>query len=527
MSGEYMRANLPVTGVEYDFPASDMLVSATNISSHIEYCNPAFIEVSGYSRDELIGQPHNLIRHPDMPKEAFEDMWRTIQGRQSWTALVKNRRKNGDHYWVRANVTPIIKDDSVIGYLSVRTKPNRAEVVSMELLYKRLSDGHARQIRLRAGRVEHMGLLRVVDLWRNAGLSMRVAVVSAMGSLLVAVPCAVLVGSNGTALISASLVTSFLGAWLPSVVITKRAGNRLAEVERLAARMAAGDLTIDIPEGRSACVRGTLRSLAQLRATLIAIVSDVRSQIECVKVASREVAIGNMDLSKRTEVQAASLQETAASLEQLTATVKSNSQATTQANDMMSQAQLATKGGCDAVSQTKSTMQSIATSSAQIADIVTTIDSIAFQTNILALNAAVESARAGEAGKGFAVVAAEVRGLAQRCATSARQIKGIVDTNSSAAAAARESVALAADKMLEIESKMQRVSAIVQEIASASVEQSLGIDGINDAVLHLDDATQQNAALVEQGAATAENLAGQASVLDEAVRLFTLPSMLA
>lgn len=521
-----MRVNLPVTGVEYDFPASDMLVSATNVSSHIEYCNPAFIEVSGYSRDELIGQPHNLIRHPDMPKEAFEDMWRTIQGGQSWTALVKNRRKNGDHYWVRANVTPIIKDDSVIGYLSVRTKPNRAEVASMELLYKRLSDGQAR-IRLRAGRVEHVGLLRVVDLWRNAGLSMRVAVVSAMGSLLVAAPFAVFGGSNATALISASLVTSFCGVWLPSVVMTKRAGNRLAEVERLAARMAAGDLTIDIPEGKSACVRGTLRSLAQLRATLIAIVSDVRSQIECVKVASREVATGNMDLSKRTEVQAASLQETAASLEQLTATVKSNSQATTQANDMMSQAQLATKGGCDAVSQTKSTMQSIATSSAQIADIVTTIDSIAFQTNILALNAAVESARAGEAGKGFAVVAAEVRGLAQRCATSARQIKGIVDTNSSAASAARESVALAADKMLEIESKMHRVSAIVQEIASASVEQSLGIDGINDAVVHLDDATQQNAALVEQGAATAENLAGQASVLDEAVRLFTLPSMLA
>ncbi|WEY39962.1 methyl-accepting chemotaxis protein [Paraburkholderia sp. SUR17] len=522
-----MRNNLPVTGVEYDYPASSMLVSATNLSSHIEYCNPAFIEVSGFSREELIGQPHNVIRHPDMPPQAFEDMWATIKAGRSWTALVKNRRKNGDHYWVRANVTPIVRHGETVGYLSVRTRPERAEIREAEALYARLRSGHAKGVCLRGGRVVHVGALHALDLWRDAGLPAHIFMTGAVGMAAVASLFAFADRLSGATLVSAALAMVAAGTWLPACFVARRAQRRIAEVDHIAARMAAGDLTVEVPATSGTCTSQTLRGLAQLRVSLVAIVSDVRTQIEQMKVASQEISGGNMDLSRRTEVQAASLEETAASLEELTATVKSNSHAATQANSIVESAQTATRGGCDAIRQTESTMQGISRSSDQIRAIVTTIDSIAFQTNILALNAAVEAARAGETGKGFAVVAGEVRGLAQRCATAAREIKEIVDTNATVAQAAGESVAGAAGRMVEIESNMQRVYAIVQEIANASVEQSQGIDSINNSVVQLDDATQQNAALVEEGAATAESLANQANVLDEAVRLFTLPNQVA
>ncbi|ALK31026.1 methyl-accepting chemotaxis protein [Burkholderia plantarii] len=518
-----MRNNLPVTGVEYDYPETSMLVSATDLSSRIEYCNPAFVEVSGFSREELIGQPHNLIRHPDMPPQAFEDMWATIKARRSWTALVKNRRKNGDHYWVRANVTPIVRRGEMVGYLSVRTKPGRDEVREAEALYDRLNGTGAHGLRLRRGQVVRKGPLHVFDLWRGAGLPAHVSVAGVAGMTAIGSLLAVADRLPGSTLVCLALAASAVGTCLPALLVARRAQRRLAELEQIGGRIAAGDLTVDVPVAAGACTSGSLRALAQLRVSLVAIVSDVRMQIDQMKSVSDEVAKGNIDLSRRTEVQAASLQETAASLEQLTATVKSNSQAATQANAIVGGAQAATRGGCEAIQLTESTMRGISNSSDQIRAIVTTIDSIAFQTNILALNAAVEAARAGEAGKGFAVVASEVRNLAQRCATAAREIKGIADTSATAAFAAGESVAGTAGRMVEIESNMQQVYSIVQSIVTASIEQSQGIDSINNSVTQLDGATQQNAALVEEGATTAESLASQANVLDEAVRLFTLP----
>src|SRR3569623_1396046 len=153
-----MRNNQPVTGQEYEFPSSQMLVSAPDLTGRIEYCNPAFIAVSGYTHEELVGQPHNLIRHPDMPREAFADMWATIRDGRPWTALVKNRRKNGDHYWVHANVTPVGKKGAVVGYLSVRVKPARDAVRAAEALYSRMRAGEARGIKLRRGMIVRTGM---------------------------------------------------------------------------------------------------------------------------------------------------------------------------------------------------------------------------------------------------------------------------------------------------------------------------------------------------------------------------------
>lgn len=142
-----MRENLPVTQREYDLPDGMSLVSTTDLQSHITYCNPAFIQVSGYSREELLGQPHNLVRHPDMPAEAFRDLWATVRSGNTWTACVKNRRKNGDHYWVLANVTPLMRNGQVVGFMSVRTKPTREQVQAADTLYARMREDAARGTR--------------------------------------------------------------------------------------------------------------------------------------------------------------------------------------------------------------------------------------------------------------------------------------------------------------------------------------------------------------------------------------------
>ncbi|MCQ0033491.1 PAS domain-containing protein, partial [Burkholderia glumae] len=285
-----MRNNLPVTGVEFDYPETSMLVSATDLSSRIEYCNPAFVEVSGFSREELIGQPHNLIRHPSMPPQAFEDMWATIKAGRSWTALVKNRRKNGDHYWVRANVTPIMRRGKTVGYLSVRTKPRRDEIREAEALYARLNSGAHHGVRLRRGQVVRPGLLHVFDLWRGAGLPAHIAAAGAAGMAAIASLLAVADRLSGSALLSLALAASAVGTGLPALLVARRAQQRIAELEQIGGRIAAGDLTVDVPVAAGACTSGTLRALAQLRVSLVAIVSDVRMQIDQMKSVSQEVA---------------------------------------------------------------------------------------------------------------------------------------------------------------------------------------------------------------------------------------------
>ncbi|WP_321788306.1 methyl-accepting chemotaxis protein [Paraburkholderia sp. J94] len=520
-----MRSNLPVTNSEYQFADSGMLVSATDLNSLIQYCNPAFIEVSGYTRDELVGQPHNLIRHPDMPPAAFADMWATIKGGRSWSALVKNRRKNGDFYWVRANVTPIVERGATVGYLSVRTKPSRDEVRDAEVLYADWRAGRATNRFLCHGELRRRGLGGMLDAMLRLDDDKR-SVLYSIAGVIIPVLAGLCSADHITAGLGVAVLAGMGASGIGNWRLVRRAELDLKAIAQIAGRLAAGDLDVPVPQQGHGAVGQVLRGMTQLKVSLTAIVSDVRRQIEHLKLATREIASGNMDLSRRTELQAASLEETAASLEQLTAGVKSNTQSAQHANEIVGNAQATTQGGHDAIQATEQTMHAISRSSSQIAAIVTTIDSIAFQTNILALNAAVEAARAGETGRGFAVVAGEVRGLAQRCATAAKEIKSIVESNVMAAREGNESVARAASQMTAILEVMTRMQAIMNEVTLASTEQSQGIDSINDSVLSLDDATQQNAALVEQGAATAQSLSVQADVLDEAIRIFTLPEVM-
>jgi aerotaxis receptor len=313
-------------------------------------------------------------------------------------------------------------------------------------------------------------------------------------------------------------VASFAG-WL---ALSRQVDAPVRTMSGFAARMAAGDLTADMPDARHDDLGDVQRALGQLKANLAAIVFDVRGQIGGMLDAANEISSGNTDLSRRTEMQAASLEQTAATMDQLTTTVQGNADATVRALELVKEAQAAADDGGRIASQVEQTMAGITAASRRIADITDVIDGIAFQTNILALNAAVEAARAGEAGRSFAVVATEVRNLAQRCAASAKEIEGVVATSVAQIEEGTSLVTRTTSQMRAIDEAVNRVSTIIMEVAKASSEQAEGIAQVNQAVAHLDDSTQQNAALVEQAAATAQRLAERAVVLDEAVRLFTV-----
>jgi len=253
-------------------------------------------------------------------------------------------------------------------------------------------------------------------------------------------------------------------------------------------------------------------------------VGHVRAGSETIDVASREIAMGNADLSARTETQASSLQETASSMEELTQTVKQNAENAKEANQLVvSASDFALKGGA-VVSQVVDTMGSIKESSRKIVDIIGVIDGIAFQTNILALNAAVEAARAGEQGRGFAVVASEVRSLAQRSASAAKEIKTLINDSVEKVEAGGKLVDEAGATMGQVVTSVKQVADIMADITAASLEQSTGIEEINHAIAQMDEVTQQNAALVEQAAAAAQSMQDQANQLAQAVSVFNLGS---
>ncbi|ALS61673.1 methyl-accepting chemotaxis protein [Pandoraea norimbergensis] len=265
-----------------------------------------------------------------------------------------------------------------------------------------------------------------------------------------------------------------------------------------------------------------LEALAAMKAQLGDTVARVRKSGEAIAASAREIAAGNLDLSSRTEQQAASLEETAASMEQLTGTVRQNMEHAHQANQLARQASEQTSAGDSAMAQVTDTMRQIDAGSAKIREIIALIDGIAFQTNILALNAAVEAARAGEQGRGFAVVANEVRTLAQRSASAARDIKTLIETSAERSAAGSRIVGEAGAAMQEIAGSVRRVTDIMAEISAASEEQTTGIDQVARAVTQMDEVTQQNAALVEQASAAAQSLAEQAESLKQAVAVFQL-----
>ncbi|MBU1395339.1 MAG: PAS domain-containing protein [Gammaproteobacteria bacterium] len=524
-----MRSNMPVTNVEYVLQDTETVVSKTDLHGNITYVNQDFINISGFSEDELLGAPQNIVRHPDMPVEAFADFWRTLKEGKAWTGLVKNRCKNGDHYWVQANAAPLIENGQMIGYSSIRTKPSRDQVQAAEGAYRAIKGGD-KTLKIQEGNAVRPSFLQRCcgDTLKALSLKSILSIVSfSMAVMFVAIGILAWMASTEANQTFTGWLMAIAALGVPLAAVFAVMCYRIVVVplERVRGdieRMSSGDLTGQIEANGVEESSRLIQSLRVLQINIKLLVGQIKQSTEIVGLGASEIATGNLDLSSRTEQQASSLEETASSMEELTSTVKQNADNARQANQLVvSTADVAVKGG-QVVSQVVDTMASIKDSSRKIADIIGVIDGIAFQTNILALNAAVEAARAGEQGRGFAVVASEVRNLAQRSASAAKEIKGLIEDSVGKVDLGGKLVNQAGESMNEIVSSVKRVTDIMSEIAAASQEQSTGIEQVNEAITQMDDVTQQNAALVEEAAAASESLQEQAEKLTELVGSFRL-----
>ncbi|QGZ42211.1 methyl-accepting chemotaxis protein [Pseudoduganella flava] len=325
--------------------------------------------------------------------------------------------------------------------------------------------------------------------------------------------------SAGVLLVVCAILAAIVGVINRS--LQRTIGGDPGYAEAIVTSIAAGDLSVHVDT--AANDRGSvLYGMKTMQENLARTIGEIRRSAETIATASAQIATGNMDLSARTESQASALEETAASMEELTSTVNQNAQNAREANSLVQHASSVAQQGGQVVSQVVSTMETISASSKKVVDIISVIDSIAFQTNILALNAAVEAARAGEQGRGFAVVAAEVRNLAQRSAAAAKEIKELINNSVDSISAGSTLVAQAGSTMNDVVDSVARVTQIMASIADASSEQSTGIGHVNEAITSMDTVTQQNAALVEEAAAAAASMQEQAARLAELVASFTL-----
>lgn len=520
-----MRNNLPVTGRECLIPEGQTLVSVTDTKGRITYCNAAFVSVSGYSADELLGQPHNLVRHPDMPAEAFRDLWATIASGRPWTGLVKNRSKNGDHYWVRANAAPVMDGDRISGYLSVRGRPDRASVDAADALYAVMRAEAA------SGRLVHVlrhGRVHRTDLAGRVREALRL---HARARLVLMQAATVGAAAVATQVAAPLAGWAWAAAWVPTlaglVMASTWAVGRLTTAPLLtilddARRLAAGDLAHAVSSGADGLPGELQQALAQLAVNLRTLVADTRREVAGVSGSVAEIKAGNLDLSARTEAQAGSLQQTTSAMAQITGTVRQSAQSALTGSQLAEQtAEVAARSDA-AVQALALSMQAIRASSQRVGEIIHVIEGVAFQTNMLALNAAVEAARAGSSGRGFAVVAAEVRALAQRSAVSARQIRTLIDESSACVETGTVQSAEARDRMHEALGAVRRVSALLGEISTGARHQEDDIEQVNRAIQQIDGFTQQNAAMVEQLAASAQALGGQVDGVNHSMRLFRL-----
>jgi len=522
-----MRTSIPVTNQEYVLQERETIVSKTDLSGKITYVNPTFARISGYSEAELLGAQQNIVRHPDMPAEAFADLWRTLKAGKAWTGIVKNRCKNGDHYWVEANAAPLLENGKVVGYTSIRGKPERAQVQAAEAAYRAIRAGQGK-LAVREGSAVKRSAFDLFGALNNVSISARLSLLCALFFVLFGANAALAWGAPGDPARAAwSIGAAALGALAALVsgfALHAAIVRPLRRVVGDIAQMSSGDLSGKILGHGNDELGHVMQSLRILQINVKLLVGQIQQSTVRVNGGASEIAAGNLDLSARTESQAASLEQTASAMQQLTATVRHNADNAHAASALVvSTSDIAVRGG-RAVDQVVQTMGSIRDSSRKIVDIIGVIDSIAFQTNILALNAAVEAARAGEQGRGFAVVAAEVRNLAQRSAGAAREIKALIADSVERVEAGGQLVDDAGRTMGEIVAAVKRAADIMAEIADSSVEQSAGIEQVNDAINKMDQITQQNAALVEQAAGAAASMKDQALELAQLVDAFKLVS---
>lgn len=503
-----MRKNLPVTQRERTFDPSQRLISTTDSRGVITYCNDAFIEISGFSREELIGQAHNIVRHPDMPPAVYANLWSDLEKGRNWMGIVKNRVKNGDYYWVSAFITPIRENNQTIGFESVRTHATAEQIIRATHLYAQLNRGKNPLATDWRGLAS--GILPATLISASAGLT------------------GYLFGTIGLGL------AAVMG--IPVGVLLQHHRNR--RLLQMLTRSASNSITDPLLAQMYTDLRGPLGRLemalnsqhAQLR-TCITRVADSSDNLLKQALQSSELAQQSSQQLERqrneTDMVAAAVNEMSAATQEVANNVHRAADAAAHANQQAEQGKAVAGQARDAIELLSASVSSAATVASQLANdakeigtVVDVIRSIAEQTNLLALNAAIEAARAGEQGRGFAVVADEVRALAKRTADSTEQIHGLIDHLQQTAGHAVSTMhagseqadlgvaqVIQADEALSaIRSAIEQVNDMAGQIASAAEEQSAVVDEINRNVSNIAMLSDQTATQAAQSASLSAEL---------------------